>query len=348
MNLRSRQVLLAGIGLVLPLGAGAQDAIVRASVADDAQVWVGQRVTVVVELLAPGYFASAVTFDIPDPEGVLLMPPQEHPLVGNETIDGTLYTVQRHELLAWPMRAGEQSIPAVTARFSFKRNPLDADNVPASVTTEALPFTVATLPGAEKLGTVISARNLEVRESWNPEPGSDDISAGTAFTRTITFSAPDVPGMVFPPFRAPAIDGLGIYAKQQLRDHEERGSLTGMRRDEITYVCERPGQYTIPAAKLTWFDLDSQELRTEELPEQTLNVVANPAMASAANSEATAPVSSPLPWRKLAAGTVLVLLALLAARSRRVRQAIASALAPFRPVRLEPLYPAPSNQRTGQ
>jgi hypothetical protein len=121
-----------------------------------------------------------------------------------------------------------------------------------------------------------------------------------------------------------------------------------MRRDEITYVCERPGQYTIPAAKLTWFDLDSQELRTEELPEQTLNVVANPAMASAANSEATAPVSSPLPWRKLAAGTVLVLLALLAARSRRVRQAIASALAPFRPVRLEPLYPAPSNQRTGQ
>jgi hypothetical protein len=327
-------------GLVLPVAATAEDARVRASLADDEQVWVGQRVTIVVELLAPGYFASAAAFDIPDPEGVLLMPPQGHPLVSNETIDGTLYSVQRHDLLAWPMRAGEQSIPAVTVKFSFKRNPLDTDKEQASVTTAPLRFGVATPPGAENLGTVISARNLVVEESWHPEPGSDDIEAGAAFMRTITFTAPDVPGMIFPPFPAGTIDGLGIYAKQQLQDREERGSLSGERSDQITYVCRRPGQYTIPAAKLTWFDLDSQALRTEELPARTLNVVANPAMASAAPAGAPETRTTKIPWL-LASAVAIVLF--VAAVNRAVRDTFARLVAPFFPVHLEPLSPGRRN-----
>lgn len=349
-----RSWFLSASSGVLPLfllfaTAGAQEARIRASLADDEEVWVGQRVTVIVELLAPGYFASAASFDIPDPQGVLLMPPQGHPLVSNETIDGTLYSIQRHELLAWPMRAGDVSIPAVTARFSFKREPLDTEDVQATVTTGAMPFRVTLPPGAEGLGTVISARELTVSESWNPQPGNDEIKAGAAFTRTVTFAAPDIPGMVFPPFPTADIDGLGIYAKQHIEDAENRGALTGMRRDEITYVLQQPGDYTIPSVKLTWFDLDAQRLRTETLASENFSVVANPAMATAGAAEARSS-SDARPWGWLAGGLALVVLVFRTLRNERRRrhigQLVERCVAPFRAVHLQALNPTLLNKRT--
>jgi hypothetical protein len=257
----------------------AQEPKVRASLAEKGDVWLGQRVTVVVELLAPGYFTGAAAFDLPDPQGVLLVPPADHPTVASEEIDGVSYTVQRHELSAFARRAGKTTIPPLTARFSFKRQPLDKEVVPATVKTEALKFTAKVPPGAEKLGSIISARNLTAVETWKPEPGP--AKAGDAFVRTITYAAPEVPAMAFPPFPAPKIDGLGIYRKEpEVLDQSERGSLRGERRDAITYVCQRPGQFTIPATRLTWFDLDAKQLQTIDFPARTLTVAPNPATAT--------------------------------------------------------------------
>lgn len=307
----------------------AQDAKVRASVSSEDPIWVGQQVTLVVELLAPGYFASVVNFDLPDPQGVLLMPPADHPVVGNEDSDGVTYTVQRYEVRAWPMRAGAQTIPALTARFSFKRNPLDTDVIVASLTTSPVAFTVALPPGAERLGTVISARGLEIEENWKPEPGAAAVRAGAAFTRTVTISAPGVPGMLLPPLPVGDIDGLGIYAKPQLLDSDERGTLTGIRRDVVTYVCKATGEFTIPAVQFAWFALDTMQLRTEQLPARTLNVIANPAMASAS--------ASSRPWTRFwLAGIAALLMVFKSAGARRL---LVRLVAPFRPVHLQPLNP---------
>ena len=248
------------IGLI---GAVGQEAKVRTSLSTQGDVYVGQRVTLVVELFAPGFFASAATFDIPDPQGVLLMPSTEHPIVSSEDIDGVSYSVQRHELFAFPKRGGSQTIPSLPVRFAFKRSPLDQAKVSASVTTDPVKFTVLLPPGAEGLGNVISARNLKVEETWHPELGKTTIKPGNAFTRTIIFSAPNLPGMVFPPFPADPIDGLGVYAKHQILDQTERGELRGERRDVITYVFQRSGEFTIPAARLTWWDLDNKQLQSD-------------------------------------------------------------------------------------
>lgn len=320
------------------VGAEAQPTV-RAHLKVTEPVWVGQELTLVLELLVPGYFSSSANFDLPDPEGVLLMPPAQHPVVGNETIDDTLYTVQQHELRVWPMRAGKQTVPALGVRFSFKRHPLDTRGEPSSVTTEPIPFTVKLPPGAESLGTVVSARDLTVEEHWKPEPGPGSVKAGTAFVRTVTFTAPGVPGMVFPPFPANTIDGLGIYSKRQLLDREDGGSLVGVREDRMTYIAERPGQFTIPAASYTWFDLDSQKLRTIDLPARTLNVIANPDMASAAPPEQASAVRPPLPWLHIALAVLVALLVIAAAMSRRVRRLASRALEPLRPVHLQPLNP---------
>jgi LPXTG-motif cell wall-anchored protein len=340
--LRSRMRFALGVLLLASHGfTVAQEASVRAGLNEAAEpVWVGQPLQLTVELLAPGYFASAASFDLPDPDGVLLMPPTSHPLVSSETVDGTSYTIQRHELAVWPMRAGDQLLPPITIRFSFKRNALDSDEVQASVTTSPLAYSVQVPPGAEDLGTVISARDLDIEESWDSEPGSDEIPAGAAFKRTITFSAPDVPGMVFPPFPADPIDGLGIYSKQQILDESQRGVTTGKRQQVITYICERPGQFVIPAVRFSWFDIDAGELRSREFAARTLNVIANPAMA-AADSSGLPAAGNNTQWLTIITVVLAVLLAgYFAARSRRARQVLERSIAPFRPVHLLSLNPS--------
>lgn len=317
-----------------------QEAKVRVSVEGADEVWIGQKVALVVELLAPGYFSGAPSFDLPDPEGVLLVPPVDHPVVGSETIDDTDYTVQRHELLAYPMRAGDLTIPAIGVRFAFKRAPLDTNIINATVKTQPQPLTVKMPPGAEGLGQVISAQDLTVEETWHPEPGRTNVMAGAAFTRTITFKAPDVPGMVFPPFPTDAISGLGIYAKHSLLDRSDRGSMQGERQDLITYVCQRPGQYTIPATRFIWFDLAGKQLRTNDLPARTLKVLANPAYAStAAAPQGPGRAAATRLWWGLAGLALVVALVFRTGWRARLWSAFRLLLAPFLPVRLQPLNP---------
>jgi hypothetical protein len=343
-------LLLCLAAMLLCSHSLAQEAKVRTSLETKDAVWVGQKVTVVVEVLAPGYYSSAVTFDLPDPQGVLLMPPIGHPLLTSETIDGTSYTVQRHELSAYPMRAGEQSVPAFSVHFEYKRAPMDTNEIAAFVKTNPMPLTVKMPPGAENLGQVISARDLKIEETWHPEPGKENVKAGAAFTRTITFAAPDVPGMVFPPFPAGHIDGLGIYTKQQLLDQTENGSLRGERRDVITYVCQRPGEFEIPAVRFIWFDLETKQLLTKDLAEQTLKVAANPALATASGGDTGAAVapSRSIPWWKLTGLVAAMLLLLLAAWSAWLHRVLANLFTPFRPLHLQPMNPTERSQQKKQ
>ncbi len=324
--------------------ARAQETKARASLDLKGEAWVGQRITLVVELLAPGYFTSAASFQLPDPPGMVLIPPTGSPVVGSETVDDVSYTVQRHELSVFASRGGPHTIPPLTVRFRFKRQPLDKETIAATVKTEPLPFVAKVPPGAEKLGAVISARNLTAVETWKPELGK--AKAGDAFTRTITFTAPDVPAMAFPPFPAGKIDGVGIYPKPpEVLDHSERGDFTGERRDSIAYVCQRPGQFTIPAVKLTWFDLEVKQLKIIAFPGRTLDVAPNPAMASAAVGNAK-PASDRGRERALWLGVLAVMLAngvaVLGWKTRGVWQ---PAIDLFRPVHLAPLNPTDQSHK---
>jgi hypothetical protein len=148
---------LAAVGLLTPAAAAEPPARVRAAVATRGDIWVGQRVALAVDLLTPGFFASAPAFDLPQTPGVILIPPQDRPVVGSQTIDGTTYTTQRHELAVFAQRAGPVKIPEFVVRFesspAFGKPP-----VAQRVTTPAVSFTARMPPGAEGLSTVITTR----------------------------------------------------------------------------------------------------------------------------------------------------------------------------------------------
>jgi hypothetical protein len=100
---------------------------------------------------------------------------------------------------------------------------------------------------------------------------------GDALTRRITLRAADIPGMVLPPLPFASRTGLGVYSKPPVvADATQRGEFTGQRIETVTYVCEKPGRYTLPALTIPWFDVDDGQLKKFTLPAVTLKVAANP------------------------------------------------------------------------
>ena len=259
--------------------ARAQEAKARTSLEAKGDLWVGQRLTLVIELLVPGYFSGSPAFDLPEVPGLLFIPPTGSPVIGSEEIDDVSYTVQRHELSVFAQRVGDFTIPPLSVRLAFKRNPLDAQAVAETVNTQPVTCAARMPPGAEANGSVISTTKLTATETWKPLPGKAKV--GDAFTRTVTFTATDVPGMAFPPFPAAPIDGIGVYSKPpEVRDQTERGQLRGERSQTVSYVCERPGQFIIPGARFTWWNLESKQLETIDFPPHSLDVAPNTAFVS--------------------------------------------------------------------
>jgi hypothetical protein len=285
--------LLSIIGVLAFASAASAEpqAKVRASITTKGDVWVGQRVTLVVELLAPGFFSGAPAFDLPQVPGAVILKPEARPTIGSEMIDDVSYTVQRHEFAVYAQRGGTVTVPGFAVRFEANER-FGAPVKAYTVTTPAVSFVAKMPPGAEKLATVITTRQLTVNESWSPEPGAAKI--GAAFTRTITVEASDVPGMVLPSFAFDPPAGLRAYPKRpEVSDRVERGELTGRRIETVTYVCEEPGGYELPPLVLAWWNPEEKKLNRARLPGRSFEVAAPPQPPAPVN--ATPPDRS-RPW----------------------------------------------------
>ena len=258
-----KTILSCLIALLLPLVSVAQEpqAMARTSIKQEGEIWLGQKVVLVVDLLAPGYFSGTPSFDLPKIPGTVIIPPVGSPVVSTEDIGGVSYTTQRHEVLLFSQVEGSVTVPACEVRLEFKRSPLDHDPVQQAVKTQEVTFKVARPPGTQPGQLVITSRELQVEESWKPEPGPH-AKMGDAFVRTLKWTAGDVTGMAFPPFKPAPIHGLGIYtADPVVEDSSPRGSLHGERIDTVTYVCKSGGHFEIPPLSVTWWDPEAKQLK---------------------------------------------------------------------------------------
>jgi hypothetical protein len=248
--------------------------LLRASLAKPGLVLVGERVTIRVKLLTTTTFASAPVFELPTISGALLMQIEDRPVLATEEIDGESYVVQQHELTLFIMRPGVAQVPPFTVRFE---SPLRFGEKPVEhrLISPALQVGAYMPAGAENLAGIIATQELHVDQTWQPQPTM--VHVGDAFTRTITLTAPAVPGMVFPALPLAKVDGLAVCSKPPVvQDQIDRGDFTGKRIDTVTYICEPPGQFVLPALVIPWWDLKNQKLMQATFPAVTLEVAPGP------------------------------------------------------------------------
>jgi hypothetical protein len=206
----------------------AEPALLRASVAKPGPVLVGEHVTMIVELLTVTTFASTPVFELPKIPGAILMQLEERPVLGTEEIDGETYTVQRHELALFVMRPGVAQISPFTVRFESSRR-FGEKPIEYHLTTPALQVEARMPPGAENYPGLVATRELHVEQVWHPQPRKARV--GDAFTRTVTLTAPDLPGMVFPPLPLAEVEG-----SLSIRNHR----LCRIRSSAVTSLASAP------------------------------------------------------------------------------------------------------------
>ena len=257
--------------------------VVRASLTPKESIWVGQRVALHIDVLGRDGWAQIKHFRDFEISGTLVLRIETQGTRIQETLSGESYSGQRYELLVFPKRAGTIQVPAVPLEVEIKRWGADAKPSVERLNTPALQFQANLPPGAQREPDLISTKEFQAQQQWEPE--SEQVKIGDSLKRTFTFQAADVPGLAFMPLSFDPIDGVAVYPAQPLvEDRSDRGSLTGFRRETVTYVLQAPGKVQLPDVIITWWDMTNKELKRETLPGRTLDVAPNPAVQASAAS----------------------------------------------------------------
>lgn len=265
--------------LLIPVSVLAAQPMVKIEQLSKSTVRVGQKILVAVDLYSPTFFSGVPRFDLPEVSGMVIMKVPGRPVMSSEQFGDDYYSVQRHEFFIYPQRAGKFNVPPFPVQFGVAGVGM-AKPTRHTLKTTPLTFQAKMPPGAEHLATLISANDLEVKESWSNRPESPMV--GDAFSRVISFRAPDIPGMAFPPIPPMKVPGLAIYPDAaRVNDKTFRGNLVGERSETITYVCETEGKILIPALVFHWWELSSGRLKRIEFPAVELNVAPDPDLVQA-------------------------------------------------------------------
>jgi hypothetical protein len=264
------------------LGAEPQ-AEVRFSTDAYGPAWVGEEVRLNLELWSDGFSFGKQLFQLPEVEGGFLLQPDASTVKLTERRGGATWQGLRYRLLLYPQRGGRLEVPAFDVSFEASSG-FGQPAAPFTFSTEPLSVEARLPPGVQPGQLLVTSSAFELDASWTPAPTAGEpleLTVGDALTLQVLRSADRVPGMVFPPIPIFEIDGLAAYPdKSRVTDRSDRGLLRGQREDSITYLCEREGQYELPAIRFRWWDPQREALEERVIEAVSLAVMPNPALAA--------------------------------------------------------------------
>jgi hypothetical protein len=117
------------------------------------------------------------------------------------------------------------------------------------------------------------ASNLRLDQQWSSPP--DQLKVGEPVTRNIRITANGLTAAQIMPLSLSESDDYKIYPDQpQLDDSANASGVTGIRRESFALVPNRPGEITLPAVTVRWWDSGKQRMQTAKLNPVTLQVAA--------------------------------------------------------------------------
>jgi len=257
--------------------AGTPEPILQVTV-DPERVVVGQRTTLRIDVLAPNYMTSPPELPGFQVRNAVTRKLQDVNL--SDQRNGTSYAGVRFEFAIYPQEAGSYAVSDQKIRVKYAAEP------PAVREEEiALPrvsFEAFIPDAAADLNPFLAAGGLTIEQSV--KRSSEQLKVGDSVTRTVTMKAEEAPAMLLPPVTFPAVDGLAVYpAEPALQDKTEgrTDALSATRTDSATYILQKPGDYTLPAIDVRWWNAAEKRVETAHLDAVTMQVAANPAVQSA-------------------------------------------------------------------
>lgn len=323
-------ILLWALSLCAGSIHAAPGALVRASLSKPAP-HVGETVILELSILVPGWFSGPVILPAaPEVAGAQVRLSENAGANLNETINGVVYAGVRRHYAVTPQRPGRLEIPPLQVEVAFADGERQAK---ATLQSPAQTLQASIPAGLENLGYFIAAPRYWLRQQTDRPLGN--LRVGDAVVRTIVQSAEGMPAVQLPMLRELPPDGIAAYADDPVfedrrgeRETPDRATQT----QRITYLLQRPGQYTLPAIAIRWLNTRTGKPETASLPALTMNVAPAPETGADARPPAM-PTEPPAAARgNLVAASIhwswyagfVAALAWLGLRTRRLRNSYVS------------------------
>lgn len=235
---------------------------VETSVKPDS-VQVGDSLTLEVIILVPTWFAGTPVFPSFELTNTITRLPPDSAFPTSRRINGETWSgIVRHYQIT-PLVAADFELRDQTIKVSWAnpgKPPFNAIVQVPDVTYQA------TVPaGAERLNPFVAGTSFTLNQDLN---APETLAPGDAVVLTLTAELKGLPAIFIPellPTETLASDSIRAYPSEPVLE----GNL---RTERVTLVLDKPGQITIPARQIEWWNTDSQAIERAETKPITLNV----------------------------------------------------------------------------
>jgi hypothetical protein len=270
-----KRILVIALFIVcLSAGAGhtADRPIVRVGVSPETVI-VGSEVTLTVTVLVPTWFSKSPAYPSMEMEGVVTMLPPDSSYSMIERIEGKTWAGITREYKLYPLETGKFDLRKKRIGIAHA-DPETRKPIHTTLFLPELRFSAVTPAGTEDLDPFLAGSSLELIQELSQE--AEIYRPGDAVERRITARLQGMQSMFIPPLLSQHEEpGVSIYPGTSSTDDEyaeNRETVTGVRKEAVTYVFERGGTYAFPPVSLRWWNTETEKVETTEIPPFVFNV----------------------------------------------------------------------------
>ena len=228
-----------------------------------ADIVPGQRVELVITIATDRWFTGGTRLEIPEVPGLVILQTNSFASNSSESRNGQSWVVQRWALDVFPQRAGNFTIPPLTA--AVKVSDQGTNTVEGELHSPGLHFQAVIPQSLARAEHWVAAPRYSVSQSFDGD--LENLKIGDAFQREVVFEASGIMAMMLPTLAVEELPGLAAYPEPPaLTNSSNRGDMIARRVERISYVVEAQGQYQLPASDYFWWDTATAQLQMRFLP----------------------------------------------------------------------------------
>lgn len=256
--------------------------------ADKAEVYVQEQLILTVRLFFQGNLIRGELSEPQHPDAVVEPLGKQREFTRNR--DGTRYRVVERRYAVYPQKPRPLNLPAIRFEGQARKTDGSLKFLRDSATLFEVP--VKDIPAEFSGSTWLPATSLSLAETGIPD--NLNLQAGHSLTRTLSLQASGLPAETLPPLPETVPDGLRIYPEQPRRDASTGpDGVTSTLTHTRALVPVEPGELTLPAIRIPWWDTESDSEKVALIPAKTLTVA--PAEGVALPPEAAEDSKKPQP-----------------------------------------------------
>ncbi len=201
----------------------------------------------------------------------------------NTELSGVNYLVTERKYAIFPQKSGTKTIKplVLTANVISNNRPSfngffnSRQTTTKRVSSKEITLKVKPAPKGFSGKHWIPSEQLYLEEKWSGD--IHQIKTGEPLTRTLTILAKGTMSAQLPDLHTESADyKLKTYSDQpSLKEQKNADGLISLREQKIAYIPSEPGNYTLPAIEIPWFNTKTQKMEVATIPETIVTAISS-------------------------------------------------------------------------